>query len=368
MKQGKANFIIDAHFGSSGKGKMSTFLADMFGVTDVSSSNGPNAGHTAIIDGKSFVAKVLPTPAFLHNLATSRRDARQMVCWISPESYFKVSQFDKEIAECDFPVMHVHERAGIVTQAHVDIERSTDNGTGHIASTMQGTATAMVDKIMRKKNVQLARDVLDPSNIVSAETFADDLHYRIKNYLHLHEVSQGWALGVNYGLDYPCCTSRSISVSKALDDLCLPPSMCGDVYLNLRTFPIRVGNYGDYSSGPFFDDSVELEWRDVGEMAEMPEEEIQKLYQSELTTVTKRLRRVSTFPWRSIKRIARVTGATKLCLNFVQYLSWNDHKKRKFNDLSYKTRQFIGDLEATCELPVVLIGTGADHEDMIVKM
>lgn len=364
MIQGKANFVIDAHFGSSGKGKISTWLADTFKATDISASNGPNAGHTAEIGDVRFVAKVLPTPAILNHQRTIR-------CWISPESYFKTEQFEAEMLACRDPLVRIHERAGIVTAEHVSAERSTDQGTGHIASTMQGTGTAMCDKIMRRKNVVLARDVFPLDFTSSPDCFARDLDKAIKIGMHLHEVSQGWALGVNYGLSYPYCTSRSISVSKALDDLSLPPSACGDVYLNLRTFPIRVGNLtvGDevHSSGPFFPDTEETTWEKVGTDAGMPAEEIKRLFASELTTVTKRLRRVSIFPWESIADIARVTGATKLCLNFAQYLDWNDYLVRDWNKLSNKTKQMVFRLEDACNLPVVFIGTGAEHNDVVAR-
>jgi hypothetical protein len=62
-------------------------------------------------------------------------------------------------------------------------------------------------------------------------------------------------------------------------------------------------------------------------------------------------------------------GATKLALNFVQYLDWRDHGLRggreAFNKLSSKTRSMVDRIEAAANVPVVLIGTGADHADMI---
>ena len=66
MQSGKFNVINDAFFGSSGKGLFSTWLLDKFNAVNVSSSNGPNAGHTTVFDDKTkFVAKAIPTAAFL---------------------------------------------------------------------------------------------------------------------------------------------------------------------------------------------------------------------------------------------------------------------------------------------------------------
>ncbi len=163
---------------------------------------------------------------------------------------------------------------------------------------------------------------------------------------------------------------------KALDDLGMPPQMVGDVYLNVRTFPIRVGHIlsedgrklGD--SGPFYPDSQEITWEQVAQEAGMPAEERVSLLKREHTTVTKRLRRVSTFSWMGLKDAARTNGATKLIVNFAQYLDWKDHGLRggreAFNQLSPRTRAFIDRVQETTGIWVALVGTGADQEDVIV--
>jgi adenylosuccinate synthase len=101
----------------------------------------------------------------------------------------------------------------------------------------------------------------------------------------------------------------------------------------------------------------------------MPEYEAKKLVERKLTTVTKRLRRVSTFSWIGLEDAVATNGATKLSLNFVQYLDWKDNGLRggreAFRMLSKKTRAFIDRIESIVNVPVVLIGTGADHEDII---
>ena len=101
----------------------------------------------------------------------------------------------------------------------------------------------------------------------------------------------------------------------------------------------------------------------------MPPNEATALIERERTTVTKRIRRVCTFSWTGLEDAVATNGATKLVLNFVQYLDWRDHGLRggreAFNRLSAKTRAMIDKIEATTSLPVVLIGTGADHADMI---
>jgi adenylosuccinate synthase len=159
-----------------------------------------------------------------------------------------------------------------------------------------------------------------------------------------------------------------------MDDMAMPPRMVGDVYLNLRTNPIRVGNVVEGGkqvgySGDFYRDCHEISWEEVAKEAGMPSDEVERLKGREYTTVTGRLRRVSNFSWIGLEDAVRTNGATKLILNFVQYLDWNDRNLRggreAFEKLSHKSRSFIDKIEEAANVPVVLIGTGADHEDMI---
>ena len=159
-----------------------------------------------------------------------------------------------------------------------------------------------------------------------------------------------------------------------MDDMAIPAGMVGDVYLNLRSFNIRVGNVVENGvtvghSGDFYPDCKELTWEQIGKEAGMPDQEINALAERERTTVTKRIRRVCSFSWVGLEDAVTSNGATKLALNFVQYLDWRDNGLRggrsAFIKLSHKTRALIEKIEQTTSLPVVLIGTGADHEDMI---
>lgn len=170
------------------------------------------------------------------------------------------------------------------------------------------------------------------------------------------------------------CTSRNCTLQAAMDYMAVPPSMVGDVWLNLRTYSIRVGNVvedGEQKgySGGFYDDSQELTWDEVARRSGMPKEEAAVLAERERTTVTKRIRRVSTFSWIGLKDAVRVNGVTKISVNFVQYLNWSDNGikggKEALQSLSSETRDFVNKVEDVSGVPVVLIGTGALHNEII---
>jgi adenylosuccinate synthase len=168
------------------------------------------------------------------------------------------------------------------------------------------------------------------------------------------------------------CTSRNCDTQAAMDYMAIPPQMVGDIYLNLRTYPIRVGNCIEDGiqkgySGDFYSDCKELTWEEIAKKSGMPPEEANKLAERERTTVTKRIRRPSGFSFIGLKDAVRTNGATKLILNFMQYIDWSDNKLRDFNKLSKKSRDFIDKIEQAVNLPIVLIGTGPLHTDVIAR-
>lgn len=393
MQEGRFNCVLDAFWGSSGKGKVATWLADRYGAIKVSSSNFPNAGHSAVMpDGTKFVAKAIPTAAILKKFR-----GIAMECFISPGSGFHPEQFFREWDFAGRPEMFVHGRASLVLESHALREREGAESTKHIASTMQGSGVAIADKALRKPDVQLAcnwdygadaekffRKEQDLAEFLQKVHVVDPMEFRNLAYstlesggTWLHEGSQGYALSVDHGSHYPNCTSRNCTVQAALDHMAVPPQALGDVYLNLRTYPIRVGNVVENGeqvgfSGGFYEDCEELTWEQVAQRSGMPPEEAALLAERERTTVTKRVRRVCTFSFVGLRDAVRSNGATKLVLNFVQYLNWQDAgirgEREAFQKLSKESRAFIDRVEEVAQAPVVLIGTGAGHDEMICRM
>jgi adenylosuccinate synthase len=388
MQNSKFNVILDAAWGSSGKGKISSYLVDKHNVTKVSSSNFPNAGHSVLFpDGTKFVAKAIPTA-----LALKKQKSMGIIGFISPGSGFHPKQLIKEWEECGRPKLFIHSRASLVLESHAARERDGAESTKHIASTMQGSGTAIADKVLRKSNVPLAGsaslkqwlteggvqvtdEMLQSITVLDAMEFRNLTHSFIQHgETWLHEGSQGYALSIDHGSHYPQCTSRNCTVQAAMDHMAIPPSMVGDVYLNLRTFPIRVGNVVEDGqqkgySGDFYSDCTELSWEEVARNSGMPPEEAKALAERERTTVTKRIRRVCSFSFLGLQDAVRVNGATKLSLNFIQYINWKDNGikggREALEKLSKESRAFISKVEEAANVPVVLIGTGASHEEII---
>lgn len=344
MIRGKFNVVLDSAWGSSGKGKICSYLAKQFNVTDSSSCNMPNAGHTVEVDGQRHVYKVLPAAS--HFGADS---------WLGPGAVIDEMQLAKEIAFGKTGPVYVHERAGVLLEKHAQLERVKLN---KISSTMQGSGACLTEKLMREGELWGQQ----PRGGLSGMTFRKQYFDAMQKGLMLHEIAQGWGLSIDHGTHYPHCTSRNCGVGRALDDMAIPANQLGDVYLVCRTYPIRVGNTQDGYSGGWLDDQVELSWEEIERRTGL-----YGLAQKELTTVTKRVRRVATFSWKLLEDCAKHNGATKIFLTFAEYLDIRAEKVRRWIQLPYAVREFAHEIEDATNVRVVGVSTGPDVDDVALQ-
>jgi len=356
MIRGAFNVVLDAQWGSGGKGKLAAFLAHEYNIKNASAANTPNAGHTVVSNGRRIVYKVLPSASFESGV----------VCWLAPGSVFSYARLRQEMVE-NTQRVRIHERACVVQDRHVELESLRLR---KIASTMQGSTAAVIDKMMRDSATNVLAKNTCPELCLTGARFRTKVQDKLDNGYWLHEICQGYALSLDHGNDWPHCTSRNCTTQAALDTMGVPPKLLGDVYLNVRPFPIRVGSidrkvYGNGHSGDWYSDQCELQWKDVSDKAGMPYEEAIQLMERERTTVTRRIRRVATMSWVNLRDAARTVGATKLVLNFAQYIDWKDHSVRSGGRLSKRTRAFVTKMEDTTNLKVVLVGTGEDRDDFV---
>lgn len=361
------NVLLDGQWGSTGKGKLSAFLASSEEVVWNTADFQPNAGHTVVIDGRSYVTKTIPS-GFVN------RDAR---LYLTPASTINVDTLLHELDILqDFGVenrLSIHPNCAIVTPEDIEEERQTMRS---IASTMTGGGAALRRKIARKAKVasdepRLRRWVADRTQ--------DVLTVARRGGIVLAESAQGFDLSLNHGLQYPFTTSRDVTTANVLANLGAPPQLMSRCWASMRTFPIRVGHLvvdgvkqGD--SGPFYPDQQELTWDEVqaitGSQAVRPE----------LTTVTKRVRRIFTWSDTQYQKFVSMCQPTDVFVNFANYLDADIAGKGggitpfDLRTLYPKTHALVermsktaaGVLPVTLDRPLVrLLGTGADNAEML---
>lgn len=302
--------IVDMQFGSTGKGLIAGYLAERDAPDTVINANMPNAGHTYINDeGRVWMHKVLP------NGIVSPELKRVM---IGPGSVFDVGVFQKEVVDShdllQDCVIIIHQDAVVLHSDHALFEKQNFSG---VSSTMQGSAAAMMSKMMRdstndhratsSESLAVAREILFDKYgvrvmVVDQGDWLAALHSSSRIQA---EGAQGYSLGMNAGF-WPYCTSRDCTPARFLADMGIPVQMLKTVVGTARVHPIRVGNTPDGYSGDSYSDQLELSWSELGQTPE-------------LTTVTKRVRRVFTWSWEQFNEAYLACMPDEVFLNFCNY-------------------------------------------------
>lgn len=353
MGRDKVTVVLGGQVGSEGKGKFAGYIARKDNI-DISVCNfHPNAGHTWVgNDGKRVMVQQLPQAVVNPNT----------LLFLSAGSAIDIDTLMREIEanKCRDRVL-IHPRAMIIEQYHREEEAVT---MGRISSTQKGCGSAGADKVRRLPRVRLARDVEELAEFVGDTTYV--LHNKLlSGYRVMVEVPQGFDLDINHGLEYPHCTSRQTTSTQAIADAGLAPQMVGEVIAVIRPYPIRVGNMYDaegnlvgYSGN--YCDSPEITWEIVAERSGTPIEEIH-----EMTTVTKKLRRVFEPNFDRLAEMVQVNGVTQIALNFANYIDYSMLGKTKVEDITEKVWDFIFKVQEATGVPVTMIGTGARDCDII---
>jgi len=287
----KVDLVLDLQFGSTGKGLICGYLAEVGDYDTVVSANMPNAGHTYITaQGVKYMTKVLPA-----SFCGSK--IKQVL--IGPGAVFSLRRLQEEMLWLrSDQALRIHPNAVVLSDEHVKAEQ----GLTHIASTRQGSAAAMCDKMWRDKPIT-AKQVLKGTKWEYLVASHEEWIIRLEASSGiLAEGSQGYSLGINTQF-YPYTTSRDCGPAAFLSNLGIPIGMLDMVIGTCRTLPIRVGG----TSGDCYADQEELSWEELG-------------LEPERTTVTNRIRRIYTYSRMQIEEACWWCQPDLVFLNFANYV------------------------------------------------
>lgn len=316
IQRGKMSFILGGQFGSEGKGAASAWaineLAKAGRAFDIITTNaGVQSGHTSIHEGKKRVLFHLPTAALM---------SREGVVYLNAGSIIDPDVLAHELSDnTDFNLRRlvIHPDTAVVTKECRDAEMANDSAQTKIASTRKGVGQALARKVLRSGLTAGAHPYLS-----SFARRLDLNEYLGRGMSILAEVPQGVSLSLNGGF-YPHTTSRDCTVAQAASDAGIHPHFVGQTMLVLRTFPIRVGNIMEYKdalvrdnntfgySGGVYPDQHEISFADLG-------------VEAEITTVTKRVRRIFTWSDQQVIEAIRISRPSVIFLSFCDYLKSND--------------------------------------------
>lgn len=318
IKSGRATVVVGGQFGSEAKGLAASWLAsdmpkDVHSLISTTNA-GAQAGHTTVLpSGLKFVCYHLPTIGVL---------IPNSLIYLNAGSIIDMRLLEREIYDVSMVLGYdpldlanrimIHPNAAVVTDVAKAVEASS-KGTTHIASTGKGVGAALSAKIMRQLGATVGTSGgcpvagvrVAPVDLVVAMRHGDAVTV---------EIPQGTGLGINNPGIYPTCTSRDCWAMQGLTDAGIPYHYVQDVVMVCRTFPIRVGHTYDPdgailgNSGRFYEDSVELNWDDFPGVT------------PEITTVTKRVRRIATWSEQQYEHALLLNRPTVVMLTFVNYL------------------------------------------------
>jgi adenylosuccinate synthase len=215
-----------------------------------------------------------------------------------------------------------------------------------IGSTYSGTGAALLRRMSRAKGVRLSKDSAAINARCRIETVATLLHSRIEDGGDvIVEGTQGFALSLLHGPDYPYVTSRDTTAAGFAMEIGLSPRQINNIVMVIRTFPIRVGG----TSGPF---ANEFSWEHIRNISGAPE------VLPEYTSVTKRLRRVARFDLDLVKLACKYNCPTSLAVMGLDRLDYANTGITDLNKLTPIAKKFLNDLELASGVRVEFVGTG----------
>lgn len=413
--------VVGTQWGDEGKGKVVDWLtADAQAV--VRFQGGHNAGHTLVIAGKKTVLHLIPSGILRPKVACFIGNG----VVVSPQALLEEVELLEKSGIAVTGRLTVSGACALVLPHHAALDRARESSAGKIGTTGRGIGPAYEDKVARR--ALRMEDLLDPRRCAAKLEPLNDFHnFVLRNYFHadpvdgkkvldellglssrvapligdvsrlisqairnnsniLFEGAQGTMLDVDHGT-YPFVTSSNCVAGQAAIGSGIGPQHLHTVLGITKAYATRVGE------GPF---PTELN-DDVGTGL--------AARGREFGSTTGRPRRCGWFDAALLKRAIQLNGVTSLCVTKLDVLDgvkslriavgynsrgektdlvsatalnepvyeelpgWNASTLgiRQYADLPEAARRYLARIEEICEVPVNLISTGAERDDMIVR-
>ncbi|MDW0173255.1 MAG: adenylosuccinate synthetase [Nitrososphaeraceae archaeon] len=327
------NVIVGGFYGDEGKGKIIAYLSlkDNPKIA-VRGGVGANAGHTFVHNNQTYKVRMLPSAVL--NPETQLLIGAGVL--ITPEVLIDESR--KYNAE-NRTIIDNH--CGIIDESHIKRDKENSHLKNTIGTTGTGTGPANSDRALRilnlAKNVDSLKKYLGNVSDIVNESID-------KSQSVLIEGTQGTFLSLYHG-DYPFVTSKDVTASGICSDVGIGPKKVDDVILVFKAYVTRVGG-GPLENEISPDEAAKLGWVEYG-------------------SVTGRQRRASPFNLELAKKSIKINSATQLAVTKLDVVFPECAGLTEYSKLTSKPRQFIENIEANLGVKVVLIGTGAEINEII---
>lgn len=235
--------VVGGAFGSESKGLVCGKLANERNADICVRTGSVNAGHTVMYQGKKYVNQQIP-------VGWVNLNAKLV---IGAGAYIKEDILNNEVEMINEATgmdvrrrLFIDKRCGVHTSEHHLLEAGLHERMG---STGEGVMVAIVDKMKRNFDYQLFGATAEASKYQVVDT-VDMLNKAYDNGKQiLLEGTQGALLDFHLGY-YPYVTSRQTNAGNWIMESGLSPALKYEVVLVCRSMPIRVaGNSGPMGKG-----------------------------------------------------------------------------------------------------------------------
>ena len=215
MKPSKLDVVLGLQWGDEGKGKVVDVLTPAYKIV-ARFQGGPNAGHSLVFDGETFVLHTVPSGIF-------REDTLNLIgngVVIDPVVLLdEIRQI--RARGIDVPArLLISKRAHLILPTHRMLDAASEQamGAGKIGSTLKGIGPTYADKTGR--NGLRAGDILLPDFRERYEALKARHLRLLAGYEHfsfdIESYEKQWFEAVEVLKDYPIIDSE-IFLNKALD-------------------------------------------------------------------------------------------------------------------------------------------------------
>jgi adenylosuccinate synthase len=298
----------------------------------VRAGNGPNAGHTVLHQGKTYSLRLVPS-GFVNKSTRLLIGPGVLIDTAVLLDEIRTTGTDGRIG--------IDSQCGIIEDRHKEQERTSEHLAKKLGSTKSGVGACNAERALRM--VRMARQIAQ-LRAYTGDTVSEIQDALAKRRNVIVEGTQGTFLSLYHGT-YPYVTSKDVTASQACADVGVGPTQVDEVVVIFKAYVTRVGE------GP-------LE-------GQLEREEVIRRGWMERGTVTGRERRAAPFDFELAKRAVQLNGATQIALTKLDVLYPKCKGIRDLDLLSKEARDFISKIEGETGVPVTLIGTGSECEDMI---
>lgn len=419
----KLDVVLGLQWGDEGKGKVVDVLTPNYG-TIARFQGGPNAGHSLVFDGDSFVLHTVPSGIFRDDTLNIIGNGVVIDPVILMEEIHDIEKKGGDISS----KLVISKRAHLILPTHrmLDAASEAAKGKSKIGSTLKGIGPTYMDKTGRY-GVRVG-DILSPEFLNRYNALKDrhvallsqyDFEYDVTEYEQkwmaaveemkrfrfieselevnkllaegkkiLAEGAQGSMLDIDFGT-YPFVTSSNTMTAGVCSGLGVAPNKVGNVIGIFKAYCTRVG------SGPFptelFDETGE-ELRRIGH---------------EFGATTGRPRRCGWLDLVALKYAVMMNGVTELIMmksdvldgfdtikvgcaykigdQTVDYFPFESNeevtpvykefkgwkcdisKVRNYEDFPQELKDYVAYIEKETACPVRIISVGPDRSETVYK-